>query len=112
MAENQILGTIWVSHGSWHWRVRLPGDARRRDILLTFPFFGRRILADVDRSIAVSAAFRLWEREVAKTNPDGTVAFTLNELVDLWQRHATWVLAMQDGAAKAGSNDMVEAVFA
>ena len=49
MAENQVPGTIGVSNGSWHWRVRLPCDARRRDILLTFPFSGRRIPADTDR---------------------------------------------------------------
>lgn len=110
MAENQVPGTVWASHGSWHWRIRLPGDARRRDILLTFPFSGRRIPADAPRSVAVSAAFRLWEREIAKTNPDGTGAFTLNELVDLWQHHAADYYRDRDGNPTRTDSKMLYAL--
>lgn len=97
MAAQNVPGTVWKSHGAWHWRVALPGDTKRRDIVLTFPFSGKRIPADCPQSVAESAAFRLWDANMAKTRPDGTPIFTVNELCDRWIVHAQTYYRRPDG---------------
>lgn len=82
-----LPGTLWKSNGAWHWRVALPGE-KRRDMVLTMPFSGARIPDAADRSLAESAAWRLWERQAKKQAPDGRPAFTTNELVDRWTAYA------------------------
>lgn len=97
MARQNVPGTVWKSHGSWHWRVKFPDEKSRRDVVLTFPFSGKRIPAECPQSLAESAAFRLWEARVAKTRPDGTPVFTVNDLCDRWLRHAQTYYRHPDG---------------
>lgn len=99
MAKQNVPGTVWKSHGSWHWRVKFPDEKRRRDVVLTFPFSGRRIPADSPQSVAESAAFRLWDARVARTRPDGTPVFTVNELCDRWIANAQAYYRRPDGTA-------------
>ena len=70
MALKHVPGTVWKHHGAWHWRVTLPGESKRRDVILTFPFSGKRIPADCPESTAEAAAWRLWEKEAAKRITD------------------------------------------
>lgn len=97
MARQNVPGTVWKSHGSWHWRVKFPDEKSRRDVVLTFPFSGKRIPAEAPQSVAESAAFRLWEARVVRTRPDGTPVFTVNELCDRWLLHAQTYYRHPDG---------------
>lgn len=97
MAKQQVPGTVWATHGAWHWRVKFPDEDKRRDIVLTFPFSGKRIPADCDQSIAESAAFRLWDQRVKRIRPDGSAIFTVNELCDRWVVHAEEYYRHPDG---------------
>lgn len=97
MARQNVPGTVWKSHGSWRWRVKFPDEKSRRDVVLTFPFSGKRIPAECPQSVAESAAFRLWEARVVRTRPDGTPVFTVNELCDRWLRHAQTYYRHPDG---------------
>lgn len=98
MARQNVPGTVWKSHGSWHWRVKFPDERRRRDVVLTFPFSGKRIPADCAQSVAESAAFRLWDARMARTRPDGTPIFTVNDLCDRWIVHARDYYRRPDGS--------------
>ena len=84
-----LPGTLWMSHGAWHWRVTLPNEKKRRDYTLTMPFTGERIAAsDSTRSLAESAAWRLWENATRQTDAGiGRPAFTVNDLCD---RYCAW----------------------
>ena len=31
MARQNVPGTVWKSHGAWHWKVKFPDERRRRD---------------------------------------------------------------------------------
>lgn len=97
MARQNVPGTVWKSHGAWHWRVKFPDEERRRDVLLTFPFSGKRIPADCPQSVAESAAFRLWDARIVKTRDDGLPIFTVNELCDRWVRFAQTYYRHPDG---------------
>lgn len=97
MARQNVPGTVWKSHGAWHWRVKFPDEERRRDVLLTFPFSGKRIPAECPQSVAESAAFRLWDARVVKTRDDGMPIFTVNELCDKWVRFAETYYRHPDG---------------
>lgn len=98
MARQNVPGTVWKSHGSWHWRVKFPDERRRRDVVLTFPFSGKRIPSDCAQSVAESAAFRLWDARMARTRPDGTPIFTVNDLCDRWIVHAKDYYRRPDGS--------------
>ena len=98
MARQNVPGTVWKSHGSWHWRVKFPDERRRRDVVLTFPFSGKRIPAECPQSVAESAAFRLWDARMARTRPDGTPIFTVNDLCDRWIVHARDYYRRPDGS--------------
>ena len=85
-----LPGTLWESHGAWHWRVTLPGKNERKDYTLKMPFTAARIPAsDSTRGVAESAAWRMWEDAArqAETGSGGPV-FTVNELCDRWCAHA------------------------
>lgn len=84
-----LPGTLWESHGAWHWRVTLPGAEKRKDYTLTMPFTGERIAAGAStRSLAESAAWRLWEAEARKADAGISPAFTVNDLCAKWLAHA------------------------
>ena len=36
MARQNVPGTVWKSHGAWHWKVKFPDETKRRDVVLTF----------------------------------------------------------------------------
>jgi integrase len=52
------------------------------------PFTGARIPADADRSLAESAAWRLWERAARASSDPGGMVFTVNDLCARWLAHA------------------------
>ena len=85
-----LPGTLWESHGAWHWRVTLPGEDKRKDRTLTMPFTGARIPAGAStRSVAESAAWRMWEDAAKRAEGgDGAPAFTVNDLCAKWAAHA------------------------
>ena len=86
-----LPGTLWKSHGTWHWRVKLPGEEKRKDRALTLPFSAARIPADDStRSLAESAAWRMWEcAERQAAGGAGAPVFTVNDLCGRWIAHAS-----------------------
>ena len=98
MKRQNAPGTVWKSHGAWHWKIKFPDERRRRDVVLTFPFSGKRIPAECPQSVAESAAFRLWDARMARTRPDGSPIFTVNELCDRWIVHAQTYYRRPDGS--------------
>ena len=98
MAYQNVPGTVWKSHGSWHWRVTLPGEKKRRDIVLTFPFSGKRVPAECPQSVAEDTAFRIWDERMAKVQPPKEPVFTVNDLCDRWIVHAQTYYRRHDGS--------------
>lgn len=88
--RTSLPGTLWESHGAWHWRVTLPGAEKRKDYTLTMPFTGKRIAAGAStRSLAESAAWRLWENTAKQTGTGiASPVFTVNDVIDKWSAHA------------------------
>ena len=88
--RKNLPGTLWESHGAWHWRVRLPGKDARSDNTLKMPFTGARIPAgESTRSLAESAAWRLWEDAARRNGASATrAAITVNDLCDGYCKHA------------------------
>lgn len=100
--RRNLPGTLWKCNGAWHWRVKLPDDAKRRDMVLTMPFSGVRIPDTADQSLAESAAWRIWEGR-AKTAPtDGRAVFTANEMLDKWTAHAREYYSEKEASAVSG----------
>ncbi len=85
-----LPGTLWESHGAWHWRVASPGEKARKDYVLRMPYTGERIPASAStRSLAESAAWRLWEGWTRQADAGtGAPAFTVNDVIDKWAAHA------------------------
>ena len=100
MKRKNLPGSLWKSHGAWHWRVSFPGESGRKDYALTMPATGERIPADASRSLAESAAWRLWEEHV-KQPAEGAPVFTVNDLSARWAAHASAYYAESDEAAES-----------
>ena len=85
-----LPGTLWESHGAWHWRVASPGEKARKDYVLRMPYTGERIPASAStRSLAESAAWRLWEGWTRQADAGVEApAFTVNDVIDKWAAHA------------------------
>lgn len=103
MALKHVPGCVWRSHGSWHWRVKFPGEEKRHDIILTFPFSGMKIPADEPESTAEAAAWRLWEKRMHVSDAGGRPACTMNDLCDAWTAHASTYYRARKG--KSGRAD-------
>ncbi len=102
--RSRLPGTLWQSHGAWHWRVTLPNEKSRKDHTLTMPFSGARIPASAStRDVAESAAWRLWECALRSANATGGApAFTVNDVCDRWTAYAATYYA--------GSKEAVDCV--
>ena len=98
-AKKQLPGTLWKSHGAWHWRVA-PPNGKRRDVLLTIPATGARIPDTAPRSLAESAAWRMWET-LAAQGADGEPVFTVNDLTARWAKHAAEYYTESDEAKES-----------
>ena len=100
-----LPGTLWESHGAWHWRVASPGEKARKDYVLRMPYTGERIPASAStRSLAESAAWRLWEGWTRQADAGtGAPAFTVNDVIDRWAAHAA---AYYTGGSKEAADSV------
>lgn len=100
-----LPGTLWESHGAWHWRVANPGEKARKDHVLKMPYTGERIPASAStRSIAESAAWRMWEDMTRQADAGiGAPAFTVNDVIDRWAAHAA---AYYTGGSKEAADSV------
>ena len=97
-----LPGSLWKCHGAWHWRVALPGSEGRKDYTLVMPCSGERIPASANKSLAESAAWRLWENAARQAAGGNAPTFTVNDLCDRWAAHAATYYA--------GSKEAVDCV--
>ena len=62
MQNTCLPGTLWINRGRWNWRVKLPGETKRKN----YPLYwnGQKVaLAEAKgRDLAESLAWRIWER--------------------------------------------------
>lgn len=88
-ARDSLPGTLWEARGCWRWKVKFPGKERREDVTLRMPFSGAKIPAGAStRSLAESAAWRLWEQAAKSASGGKGPCFTVNDLCDRWTAFA------------------------
>ncbi len=64
--KHGLPGTIWLNHGRWYWKVKLPGDIRRKDIPL-IPSEAK--YATNDYGVAVEIAREIYRRHTTTPRP-------------------------------------------
>ena len=96
--EKNLPGTLWLNRGRWNWRVRLPGSPARENYPLRLPGQSVALSEEKGRSLAVSIAWRLWER-ASKPAARGKAGKTLDEVVSGFLGHAETYYRRSDGTA-------------
>jgi len=84
MAQENLPGTLYKHRRRWRWKVKLPGDERRRDIALCPP--GSR-QATTDRAVAVEIAWRIWEQACRSAGSPALPSRTVASLVAEYLRY-------------------------
>ncbi len=68
----QLPGTLWVNHGRWNWRVKLPGDDKRKNLPLRLPGQSLPIPEGKGKSLAESLTWQIWEKATRKDSGRST----------------------------------------
>jgi integrase len=82
-----LPGTLWVNRGRWNWRVKLPGDDKRKNYPLKLPGQKYAIPEDKGESLAISLAWRIWER---RSREQPKPAAECGTLEDVAARFLAW----------------------
>ena len=60
--QTALPGTLWINRGRWNWRVKLPGDTKRKNYPLYWNNQKVALAEEKGRSLAESLAWRLWNK--------------------------------------------------
>ncbi len=85
--RGSVPGTIYDNRGHWYWRVKLPGDVKRRAVPLRMPGAKHAMPSTKSRRDAQAAAWREWERATRTgqgRRPDGR---TVEDVCAAWCEH-------------------------
>ncbi len=94
-AIKSLPGTLWINRGRWSWKVKLPGEEKRKTIALRKPGQREALSAGKDRSLAESVAWRIWEQaSQIKSSQDGA---TLDNVAGAFGQWASTYYRRADG---------------
>lgn len=96
MAE--LPGTLWVNRGRWNWKVRLPGDDKRKNYPLRQHGSDVALAESKGKDVAESIAWRMWEdasKEAVQSQGSGK---TLDQVCALFLTHAETYYRRADGS--------------
>jgi len=96
MAE--LPGTLWVNRGRWNWKVRLPGDAARKNYPLRQHGSKTALAEGKGRDVAESIAWRMWESASKTTERQRETGKTLDHVCALFMQHAETYYRRADGS--------------
>lgn len=91
-------GTVFVTHGLWYYSVKLPGEAKRRQVPLKAPGAKHTLTSDRPRTMAEQAAARYWEEHTRQARRDNPHGITIDELCAAWCDHANTYYKHPDGS--------------
>ena len=92
-----MQGTVYDNNGKWYYRVRFPGELKRKAHPLCAPGHDVAMSTDRPRELAVQAAWRMWE-EHARPLPTTVVkSRTVEEVCAAYCEHAKTYYRRADG---------------
>lgn len=90
-------GTVFVHSGLWYYSVKLPGDAKRRQVPLKAPGAEHTLAADRPRRMAEAAAARYWEENTKQLRKGDAKAVTVDDVCAAYCEHAATYYRREDG---------------
>ena len=89
--KKKLPGTIWDNNGYWNWRVKLPGESKRKNLKLCRPAAKTAIPSSRPKSVAEKIAWKLLQevegRVLAKKETPQEF-LSVEELCAAWAEHA------------------------
>ncbi len=86
--RGSVPGCIFENNGYWYWRVKLPGAEKRVAMPLKMPGATHAMPSTKSRHSALQAAWREYERLMGRREEHTTIGNTVNDICDMWIRHA------------------------
>lgn len=86
--KNGLPGSLWINHGLWNWRVKLPGAESRTNMPVKLAGKKTAISATKPKSFAESAAWRMWEAATNAAPSPRPESPTVEDLCQGYCRHA------------------------
>lgn len=92
-----MTGTVYDNNGKWYYRVKFPGQLKRKLFPLCAPGHETAMSTDRPRELAVQAAWRIWERETKRTPSTVIKSKTVEDICAAYCKHAETYYKRQDG---------------
>lgn len=92
----QFNGTVYVNHGYWYYRGKLPGEKKRTARPLCAPGAKVAMRSDRPREFAVQAAHRLWEGATRQLSVH-PLGITVNDICAAWCAFVPTYYRLPDG---------------
>ena len=93
-----LPGTLWLNRGRWNWKVRLPGDDRRRNYPLRAPGHKVALAENKGRDMAESIAWRMLEKASRKDAGHSSAGLSLDEACSRFLAWASTYYRHVDGS--------------
>jgi len=101
----ELPGTLWVNRGRWNWRVRLPGEKKRRNFPLRLSGAKLALPEERGRDLAVSLAWRQWEKVTREHDAEQPAAPTLDSVAGQFCAWARTYYRRADGSLTGESDN-------
>jgi len=102
----ELPGTLWVNRGRWNWRVKLPGEAKRKNFPLRLPGAKDALPEHRGRDLAMSLAWKMWKKSNRNAGAhDGPRAYTLAEVAGRFYEWADIYYRRADGSRTREGNN-------
>ena len=100
-------GTVFDNHGLWYYSVKLPGEAKRRQVPLKAPGAKHTMRTDRPRKMAEDAAARYWAEHTRQSvvRKRREAGITVEEVCAAWCANAAVYYRHADGTPTSGAGD-------
>ncbi len=96
-----LPGTLWVNRGRWNWRVKLPGEKKRKNFPLKLHNQIKAIPEEKGKDLAESLAWRLWDKATRKSSKQSndSARITVDQAIGKFLSWADTYYRRPDGAS-------------